>query len=126
MEWKEENQLSENSETENEESDGSSNHSSEENTKNDRVIFFFKFTVIEHFIFVNLFLKQDTIRADLKSMTFSELLKLKEELGSKTYNEALFGNVSTKKRKNESKANLAFKRENKNRPREISGNNNRP
>lgn len=75
---------------------------------------------MKHLIFVNLFCKQDTIRADLKSMPFSELLKLKEELGSKLYNEAVFGNVSSKKRKNASKMNPAFKRDNKNRPREIS------
>lgn len=54
-------------------------------------------------------------------MSFAELLKLKEELGSKVYNEALFGEDSaSKKRKKEMKNQSAFKRENKNRPREIS------
>lgn len=54
-------------------------------------------------------------------MSFAELLKLKEELGSKVYNEAVFGEESTsKKRKKELKHKSAFKRENKNRPREIS------
>lgn len=50
-------------------------------------------------------------------MTFEELLKLKEELGSKTYNEAVFG-VDTTNRKR--KAKTKFVRENKNRPREVS------
>lgn len=54
-------------------------------------------------------------------MSFAELLKLKEELGSKVYNEALFGEDSTvKKRKKVANQSNAFKRENKNRPREIS------
>lgn len=55
-------------------------------------------------------------------MSFAELLALKEELGSKVYNEAIFGNESTvtKQRKPNSKRNIEFKRENKNRPREIS------
>lgn len=45
-------------------------------------------------------------------MSFKELMKLKEKLGTKIYNEAVFG------RKNKRK--VEFKRENKNRPREIS------
>lgn len=54
-------------------------------------------------------------------MSFAELLKLKEELGSKVYNEALFGEDSTaKRRKKDLKQRAEFKRENKNRPREIS------
>lgn len=54
-------------------------------------------------------------------MSFAELLKLKEELGSKVYNEALFGDESTvKKRSKGVKQQTTFKRENKNRPREIS------
>lgn len=54
-------------------------------------------------------------------MSFAELLKLKEELGSKMYNEALFGEESTTKtRIKGGKHQIAFKRENKNRPREIS------
>lgn len=55
-------------------------------------------------------------------MSFAELLALKEELGSKVYNEAIFGNESTvaNQRKKKSKRASEFKRENKNRPREIT------
>lgn len=45
-------------------------------------------------------------------MNFKELMKLKEKLGTKIYNEAVFGRRS--------KREIEFKRENKNRPREIS------
>lgn len=45
-------------------------------------------------------------------MSFEDLQKLKEKLGSKIYNEAMFGSKKVKK--------PVFKRENKNRPREIS------
>lgn len=45
-------------------------------------------------------------------MSFKELMKLKEKLGTKIYNETVFGRKSKRKRE--------FKRENKNRPREIS------
>lgn len=48
-------------------------------------------------------------------MSFLELQKLKEEMGSKLYNKAVFG--TTKKIK---KTKTDFKRENKNRPREMS------
>lgn len=56
-------------------------------------------------------------------MSFAELLALKDELGSKVYNEAIFGSDSAsaaKQRKKNSKQKMEFKRENKNRPREIS------
>lgn len=55
-------------------------------------------------------------------MSFAELLALKEELGSKVYNEAIFGSEATtaKQRKKHSKQKMAFKRDNKNRPRELS------
>lgn len=55
-------------------------------------------------------------------MSFSELLALKDELGSKVYNEAIFGADATasKKQKKVLKRNADFKRDNKNRPREIS------
>lgn len=55
-------------------------------------------------------------------MSFAELLALKEQLGSKVYNEAIFGNESSaiKQRKKNPKRSNEFKRENKNRPREIS------
>lgn len=45
-------------------------------------------------------------------MSFEALQKLKEKLGTKVYNETIFGKKNKKK--------IEFKRENKNRPREIS------
>lgn len=45
-------------------------------------------------------------------MSFADLQNLKEKLGSKIYNEAMFGAQKIKK--------TIFKRENKNRPREVS------
>jgi hypothetical protein len=55
--------------------------------------------------FVLLF--QTAIREELSKMSFEELQKLKEQLGSKVYNEAMFGTSQTKE--------TNFKRENKNR-----------
>ncbi|XP_043460890.1 ribosomal RNA processing protein 36 homolog [Leptopilina heterotoma] len=52
------------------------------------------------------------IRAELSKMSFADLQKLKEKLGSKVYNEAMFGKPIGKK--------TVLKRENKNRPQEIS------
>jgi len=48
-------------------------------------------------------------------MSFENLQKLKEKLGTKVYNETLFGKKSKKKTEK-----IKFKRENKNRPREMS------
>ncbi|XP_069673541.1 ribosomal RNA processing protein 36 homolog isoform X2 [Periplaneta americana] len=45
-------------------------------------------------------------------MSFEELQRLKEELGSKVYNEAMFGSRKS--------TEISFKRDNKNRPREMS------
>lgn len=45
-------------------------------------------------------------------MSFEDLQKLQSELGTKVYNETVFGK--------ESKRKVEFKRENKNRPREMS------
>lgn len=53
-------------------------------------------------------------------MSFADLLKLKDELGSKVYNEALFGENAKATRKKKRKPVNTFKRENKNRPREVS------
>lgn len=53
-------------------------------------------------------------------MPFAELLKLKDELGSKVYNEALFGEDAKAAHKKKRKPVATFKRENKNRPREVS------
>ncbi|KAJ9589909.1 hypothetical protein L9F63_016970 [Diploptera punctata] len=55
---------------------------------------------------------RNSIREELSKMSFEDLQKLKEQLGCKVYNEGMFG-----KRK-ENKVN--FKRDNKNRPREMS------
>lgn len=52
-------------------------------------------------------------------MPFSELIKLKEKLGSKVYNEAMFGANANDKRKRRA-PKVEYKRENKNRPRELS------
>lgn len=49
-------------------------------------------------------------------MSFEELLKLKENMGSKQYNHVVFGSNATKTSKKPS----TFKRDNKNRPREMS------
>lgn len=49
-------------------------------------------------------------------MSFEELQKLKSKLGAKVYNEAVFG-TNSKKRANKI---TDFKRENKNRPREMT------
>lgn len=48
-------------------------------------------------------------------MSFEDLQKLKEKLGTKVYNETIFGKKSKK-----TTEKTEFKRENKNRPREIS------
>lgn len=52
-------------------------------------------------------------------MPFSELIKLKEKLGSKVYNEAMFGANAKDSRKRRA-TRTEYKRENKNRPREVS------
>uniref|UniRef100_A0A1B6CNM8 rRNA biogenesis protein RRP36 n=1 Tax=Clastoptera arizonana TaxID=38151 RepID=A0A1B6CNM8_9HEMI len=56
-----------------------------------------------------------TIREELSHMSFEELQNLKQKLGTKCYNFALFGDKIKK-----SKKSTVFKRENKNRPREVS------
>lgn len=53
-------------------------------------------------------------------MSFAELLALKSELGSKVYNEAIFGADATTRTRNMPKQKPEFKRENKNRPRELT------
>ncbi|XP_037963644.2 ribosomal RNA processing protein 36 homolog [Plutella xylostella] len=60
--------------------------------------------------------ERTAIRAELSTLSFEELQKLKEKIGAKVYKEALFG--SNKKEKDEKPK--VFKRENKNRPREMS------
>lgn len=53
-------------------------------------------------------------------MSFAELLELKDKLGSKMYNEAMFGDDGPVQKKKKGRAKAEFKRENKNRPREVS------
>ncbi|XP_026734250.1 ribosomal RNA processing protein 36 homolog [Trichoplusia ni] len=55
------------------------------------------------------------IRSQLSSLSFEELQKLKEKIGAKVYKEAIFGKNET-----ERAPAKVFKRENKNRPREMS------
>ncbi|CAL7949791.1 unnamed protein product [Xylocopa violacea] len=52
------------------------------------------------------------IKSELAQMSFEDLQKLKEKIGTKMYNDVLFGPRKVKK--------VEFKRENKNRPREMS------
>lgn len=58
---------------------------------------------------------QELIREELKHMSFEDLQKLKEKLGTKVYNETIFGKKNKKKTEK-----TEFKRENKNRPREMT------
>ncbi|KAL1460668.1 hypothetical protein WDU94_012629 [Cyamophila willieti] len=58
------------------------------------------------------------IREELKSLSFEQLQKLKDEMGTKLFNKKVFSGKHIDS-KSKSK-NLNFKRENKNRPREIS------
>ncbi|CAD7084001.1 unnamed protein product [Hermetia illucens] len=62
--------------------------------------------------------ERNEIRSDLSTMSFVQLMKLKEELGTKVYNEAIFGKGS--KSSSREKTKTDFKRANKNRPREMS------
>ncbi|KAK4884485.1 hypothetical protein RN001_000756 [Aquatica leii] len=62
----------------------------------------------------NEFSERELIRKQISSMSFEDLQKLKEKIGSKEYNNVIFGaNKNSKKQ-------TTFKRENKNRPRERS------
>lgn len=60
--------------------------------------------------------ERNKIRDKLSTMSFEDLQKLKNTIGSKVYNETVFG-VNLKKIK---KTKMDFKRANKNRPREMS------
>ncbi|KAJ8949226.1 hypothetical protein NQ318_022738 [Aromia moschata] len=61
----------------------------------------------------DIFEERAVIREKISTLSFEDLLKMKEDLGSKLYNETIFG--PSKKIKQ-----TGLKRENKNRPREIS------
>ncbi|XP_055695626.1 ribosomal RNA processing protein 36 homolog [Lutzomyia longipalpis] len=59
--------------------------------------------------------EKEAIKEELKNMPFEELIKLKKKLGAKVYNSTVLGiNKKTESVKKD------FKRENKNRPREMS------
>ena len=53
-------------------------------------------------------------------MPFEELLKLKDKLGTKVYNETIVSKIDKNFSKNRNQKNQSFKRVNKNRPQEIS------
>ncbi|CAG9565343.1 unnamed protein product [Danaus chrysippus] len=55
------------------------------------------------------------IKKEISSLSFEALQKLKERIGAKVYKEVIFG-----ENKNAKKEPKIFKRENKNRPREMS------
>lgn len=60
-------------------------------------------------------IERQKIRDNLSTLSFEELIKLKEKLGAKVYNETVYGS-----KPNKDKSQKEFKRSNKNRPREIS------
>ncbi|XP_072930126.1 ribosomal RNA processing protein 36 homolog [Epargyreus clarus] len=59
--------------------------------------------------------ERTAIRSEISTLSFEDLQKLKERIGAKVYKEVVFG----KKEKIQNEKKL-FKRENKNRPREMS------
>lgn len=63
-----------------------------------------------------IFYFQSEIRDELSKMSFEELQKLKEKIGTKAYNATMFSN---KNKKDPKKIKTEFKRENKNRPVEM-------
>uniref|UniRef100_A0ABK9N6X4 rRNA biogenesis protein RRP36 n=1 Tax=Glossina morsitans morsitans TaxID=37546 RepID=A0ABK9N6X4_GLOMM len=63
--------------------------------------------------------ERNLIRQDLSSMSFEEIMKLKEELGAKLYKEAILG-IEKQKNSGNQKNGKDLKRLNKNRPREQS------
>ncbi|CAG7834182.1 unnamed protein product [Allacma fusca] len=67
--------------------------------------------------------QRTAIRQELSSLTFEELEALKSKIGTKEWNEAMFGsktNQETSGSTSKKKRIEAFKRDNKNRPRELS------
>ena len=63
---------------------------------------------------------QTAIRNELASLTFAELEALKSKIGAKEWNEAMFGSSSKSSQTSRKKAKKIFKRDNKNRPKEVS------
>ncbi|KAJ6638065.1 Ribosomal RNA processing protein 36 like [Pseudolycoriella hygida] len=60
--------------------------------------------------------ERSKIRGELSAMSFEDLIKLKQKLGAKVYNATVLGTEDRGKRQMKTE----FKRENKNRPREMS------
>lgn len=61
----------------------------------------------------------DQLRKELSSLPIADLLRLKEQVGEKMYNEVLYGDQSSPQQMI-SKTKKKFQRENKNRPMEMS------
>ncbi|CAK1552353.1 unnamed protein product [Leptosia nina] len=61
--------------------------------------------------------ERTAIRQELSTMSFEDLQKLKEKVGAKVYKEVVFGKNTINKSEDKPRV---FKRENKNRPREMS------
>ncbi|CAH1363676.1 unnamed protein product [Tenebrio molitor] len=57
--------------------------------------------------------ERQRIHNQLSTMSFEDLQKLKDDMGSKLYNKTVFGDKQTRKE-------ITFKRANKNRPREMT------
>ena len=62
--------------------------------------------------------ERKAIQEELSALSFEELQKLKEKLGSKKFNQTLRGKAETRGEPEKKEQN--FKRANKNRPREMS------
>ena len=58
--------------------------------------------------------------SELSQTPFEELLKLKDKLGTKAYNQTIVSKLDKNFAKNKNNKNQSFKRANKNRPQEIS------
>lgn len=98
--------------------DSESEHEIEENQRdsdNESINDTEKVFKIKHpyYLFTHKRFVQERIRSELATMSFEDLQKLKQTLGTKIYNETVFGKSNTKKQ-------VTFKRANKNRPREMS------
>jgi ribosomal RNA-processing protein 36 len=72
------------------------------------------------FTFINKQHLQEKIRSELKQMSIEELQKLKERIGLKLFNKAMEKDQKKTGDKPSSRKRELFKRENKNRPREVS------
>ncbi|KAK3587747.1 hypothetical protein CHS0354_042702 [Potamilus streckersoni] len=66
------------------------------------------------------------LKEELSSLSFEELLKVKEKIGLKVFNQLMYGSKMKSAVTETSKPNKKFKRENKNRPMEMSSKSNVP